>query len=93
MLAYISWKVVTAFHVGPFMIRSHGLLIALGFLAGARLMQRYTRPWGIDDEVLWRVLGWGLVAGALLGCGSPGSWVTDPISGPHGRRSPSGTGG
>lgn len=66
MLADISWKVVTGFHLGPFMIRPHGLLIGVGFLAGARLMQRYTRPRGIRDDVLWRILGWAL-AGGLVG--------------------------
>ncbi len=40
MLAAISWKVVTGFHLGPFLIRPHGVLIAAGFLAGARLMGR-----------------------------------------------------
>ena len=66
MLAYISWKVVTGFHLGPFMIRPHGLLIAVGFLAGARLMQRYSRPRGVSDDSLWRILGWSL-AGGLVG--------------------------
>lgn len=66
VLAYLSWKVVTGFHLGPFMIRPHGLLIAVGFLAGARLMQRYSRPRGIPDDVLWRILGWAL-AGGLVG--------------------------
>ena len=66
MLAYISWRVVTEIHLGPFMIRPHGVLIAVGFFAGAGLMQRYTRPRGISDEALWRVLWWGL-AGGLVG--------------------------
>lgn len=66
MLASISWKVVPELHVGPFMIHPHGLLIAVGFFAGARLMQRHTRPRGIPDEQLWRVLSWAL-AGGLVG--------------------------
>lgn len=66
MFAFISWKVVTEFHLGPVLIRPHGLLIAVGFLAGARLMRRYSRPRGISDESLWRVLGWAL-AGGLVG--------------------------
>ncbi len=65
MLAYLSWKVVTEFHLGPLMIRPHGLLIGVGFLSGARLMQRYSRPKGISDDVLWRVLGWALVGGLV----------------------------
>ncbi|MBI3647582.1 MAG: prolipoprotein diacylglyceryl transferase [Actinobacteria bacterium] len=65
VLAHISWKVVTGFHVGPLMIRPHGLLIAVGFLAGARLMQRYSRPRGISDETLSRVLWWALIGGLV----------------------------
>ncbi|HZD18127.1 MAG TPA: prolipoprotein diacylglyceryl transferase, partial [Actinomycetota bacterium] len=66
MAAYLSWKVVTGFHLGPIMVRPHGVLIVVGFLAGARLMQRYSRPRGIGDDTLWRILGWSL-AGGLAG--------------------------
>lgn len=72
VLAYLSWKVVTGFHLGPLMIRPHGLLIAVGFLAGARLMQRSSRPRGIPNDVLWRILGWAL-AGGLVGMRA--AWV------------------
>ena len=65
MLAAISWNVVTEFHIGPFMIRPHGVLIAVGFFAGAVVMRRYTRARGIDDDALWRVLTWGLVGGLI----------------------------
>lgn len=54
------------------MIRPHGLLIAVGFLAGARLMQRSSRPRGIPDDVLWRILGWALVGGLI---GMRAAWV------------------
>lgn len=66
VLADISWKVVTGFHLGPLMIRPHGLLIAAGFLVGARLMRRYSRPRGVPDDALWRILGWAL-GGGLVG--------------------------
>lgn len=65
MLAYISWRVVTGFHLGPFMIRPHGVLIAVGFIAGAMLTRRYTRARGISDDALWNVLTWGLVGGLV----------------------------
>lgn len=65
MVGSISWKVVTGFHLGPLMIRPHGLLIAVGFFAGALLMRRSTRAAGIPDEQLWRVLQWGLVGGLI----------------------------
>ncbi len=66
MLAELSWRGVTAIHLGPVTLGPHGVLIAVGFLAGARLMQRYARPRGIPDEALWRVPGWAL-AGGLVG--------------------------
>jgi len=66
MFAYISWRIVTGFHLGPLMIRPHGALIAVGFLAGAFLMRRSTRAAKIPDEQLWNVLEWGL-AGGLIG--------------------------
>jgi prolipoprotein diacylglyceryl transferase len=65
MLGYISWRIVTGFHLGPLMIRPHGALIAVGFLAGALLMRRSTRAAKITDEQLWRVLEWGLVGGLI----------------------------
>ncbi len=65
MLAVISWKVVTELHIGPFMVRPHGVLIAVGFFAGAMVMRRYSRARGIDDDVLWRLLTWGLVGGLI----------------------------
>ena len=65
MFAYISWRIVTGFHIGPLMIRPHGALIAVGFLAGAFLMRRSTRAAKIPDEQLWRVLEWGLVGGLI----------------------------
>lgn len=65
MFAYISWKIVTGFHIGPLMIRPHGLLIAVGFFAGAILMRRSTRAAKIPDQQLWRVLQWGLVGGLI----------------------------
>ncbi len=66
VLSAISWPVSTEIHLGPLMLRPHGVAIAVGFLAGARLMRGSTRARGIPDEVLWRVLGWAL-AGGLVG--------------------------
>ncbi len=62
----MSWRVITEFHLGPLMIRPHGVLIAIGFFAGARLTQRHARPAGVSDEALWNVLWWG-AAGGLVG--------------------------
>lgn len=65
MVAYLSWRAVTAIHLGPLTLRPHGILIAVGFLAGAYLTRRYARARGISDEQLWRVLGWALVGGLV----------------------------
>lgn len=65
MVASISWPVVTEVHLGPLMLRPHGLLIAVGFFAGAFLMRRSTRRVGIPDDRLWSVLQWGLVGGLI----------------------------
>jgi phosphatidylglycerol---prolipoprotein diacylglyceryl transferase len=65
MPAFLSWKVVTEFHIGPLMIRPHGVLIAVGFLAGGLLTRRYSRARGVSDDVLWRVLTWGFVGGLI----------------------------
>jgi phosphatidylglycerol---prolipoprotein diacylglyceryl transferase len=64
-LAFFSWQVVTEVHIGPLMIRPHGVLIAAGFFAGAVLMRRYSRARGVPDDALWRVLTWGLVGGLI----------------------------
>lgn len=50
-------------HIGPIPIYLHGVLIAVGFLAGARVLQRYLRPRGVTDEQLWGVLTWALLGG------------------------------
>lgn len=65
MLATLSWKAFTEIHLGPLALRPHGLLIAVGFVGGAQLMRRSTRRRGIPDEVLWRILTWGLVGGIV----------------------------
>jgi prolipoprotein diacylglyceryl transferase len=65
MIGTISWRTVTGFHLGPLVIRPHGILIALGFYTGALLMRRSTRRAGIADERLWSVLEWGLVGGLV----------------------------
>ncbi|MFB3739410.1 MAG: prolipoprotein diacylglyceryl transferase [Candidatus Velamenicoccus archaeovorus] len=65
MFASISWKVSTALHIGPLMLRPHGVLIAVAFVAGARVMRRSARDAGISDEVLWRILTWALLGGLV----------------------------
>ncbi|MGH2760589.1 MAG: prolipoprotein diacylglyceryl transferase [Actinomycetota bacterium] len=44
----------------------HGLLIAVGFLAGSWVMSRYTSRQGVPNEALWDVLTW-VAIGSLIG--------------------------
>ena len=66
MLNDITWRPVKEFHLGPLMLYPHGLLIAVGFLAGALLLRRYTRRRGIADASVWNVLWW-VAIGSLVG--------------------------
>lgn len=65
-LAYISWPVDPHREFLGIPFFPHGLLIAVGFLAGARVMARYTRHMGIDRDVLWDVVTW-VAIGSLVG--------------------------
>lgn len=55
-LAYISWRVDIHREIFGIPYFPHGVLIAVGFVAGSWLMSRYTRPRGLPNEVLWDVL-------------------------------------
>ncbi len=72
MFGYLSWRTVTEMHVGPVVLRPHGILIAIGFFAGAFVARRYTRLRGISDEQLWHVLSWAIVGGLV---GMRAAWV------------------
>ncbi|MGH2750446.1 MAG: prolipoprotein diacylglyceryl transferase [Actinomycetota bacterium] len=65
-LAYISWRVDIHREIFGIPYFPHGVLIAVGFVAGSWLMSRYTRPRGLPNEVLWDVLTW-VLAGSLIG--------------------------
>jgi phosphatidylglycerol:prolipoprotein diacylglycerol transferase len=65
VLATISWRPLVEIHLGPLSIKPHGVLIAIGFLVGAGLTLRRTRAAGIEEERVWRVLTWSLVAGLI----------------------------
>ncbi|HEX6208192.1 MAG TPA: prolipoprotein diacylglyceryl transferase [Actinomycetota bacterium] len=66
MLGTISWTPLKEIHLGPVVLYPHGLLIAVGFVAGALLLRRYTRRRGIPDAVVWRILTW-VAVGSLVG--------------------------
>ena len=65
-LAYISWNVDPNREIFGVPFFPHGVLIALGFLAGGKLMSRYTSRKGLPNDVLWDILFWVLL-GSLVG--------------------------
>lgn len=66
MLAFISYSPIVKLHLGPLAISPHGIGIAVGFLAGARLIRPDTRARGIADEDLYALLTRAAV-GAIVG--------------------------
>lgn len=83
MIATISWPTAGTVHIGPLAVRPHGVLIGVGFVAGALLLRRRTRKAGIPDETMWSIVTWSL-AGGLVGmrvAWLAGHWdvVDDPI--------------
>ena len=52
--AFITYNPIVKVHLGPLAISPHGVGIAVGFLAGARLLLPETRRRGIPDLVVRR---------------------------------------
>jgi len=65
-LAYISYHPVVHVHIGPLSISPHGVGIAVGFLAGARLMLPEANRKGISDEQVYALLTRAAI-GAIIG--------------------------
>ena len=72
MLAAISWTVDTDRELFGIPIYPHGLLIAVGFLAGSWVLLRYARRDGMPTEPLVDGLSW-VAVGSLVG--TRGVWV------------------
>jgi phosphatidylglycerol:prolipoprotein diacylglycerol transferase len=66
MLAVISYPPIPVWDLGPFRFSLHGVLAAIGFVAGAWLATREMRKRGFDTLKYQSVLTWGLV-GSLIG--------------------------
>ena len=69
MPAFISYEPLVHIDIGPFELSPHGLGIAVGFIAGARLMLPRTRRHGIDDDDVYALLvraAIGAIVGARL---------------------------
>ena len=66
-LAYLGWKVIPRFKLGPLSVSPHGVGIALGYAAGGSLLaRRAERLYGIAKEHVWNMLMWA-VAGVIVG--------------------------
>ena len=66
LLAAISYEPLVRIRLGPLAISPHGILTAIGFLVGARLLLRETRRLRVPDETMVSVLTRAGV-GALIG--------------------------
>ncbi len=66
MLAEISYHPIVHVHIGPLSISPHGVGIAVGFLAGARLMLPAANRKGIRDEQVYALLTRAAI-GAIIG--------------------------
>lgn len=66
VIASFSYPPIPIFHVGPLALSLHGVMAAVGFLAGARIASRRLAARGYDAEAYQAVLSWALV-GALVG--------------------------
>jgi prolipoprotein diacylglyceryltransferase len=60
-------------HVGPLLIDTHDVLVALGVLVAAVVFVLEARRRKVDDDRVWIVVAGALVGGALLG--RLGTWV------------------
>jgi phosphatidylglycerol:prolipoprotein diacylglycerol transferase len=66
VLGVLSYDPILRFEIGPLSISPHGIGIALGFLAGARLMLPAARAKGIDQDDVYPLLTMAVV-GAVVG--------------------------
>lgn len=66
MIALLQFDPIEFLYLGPLRISPHGIATAVGFIAGARLLLPATRKWGIDDELIYRML-YRAAIGALIG--------------------------
>ena len=53
------------FYIGSFLVHYYGIIIMFGALAAAWLATREAKRRGIDDEIIWDVMPWLLIAGVI----------------------------
>ena len=66
MLGALSYEPILRIELGPLSLSPHGIGIAVGFLAGARLMLPASRAKGIPDELVYPLFTRAAI-GALIG--------------------------
>src|SRR4051812_1581294 len=66
VLAEIAYPTIVKIHIGPFAISPHGVGIAVGFLAGARLMLPEAQRKGIGENDVYPLLTRAAI-GAIIG--------------------------
>ncbi|MDE5811988.1 MAG: prolipoprotein diacylglyceryl transferase [Muribaculaceae bacterium] len=71
MLNFITWNAdPTLFHLGPLTVRWYGLMFAIGFLIGYKIVERMFKHEGAPERWLGILLIWlgvGTIVGARLG--------------------------
>lgn len=84
-LAAISYDPIVHIPIGPLKISPHGMGIALGFLAGARLMLPAAKEKGIGEDAVYTILIRAAI-GSLIGArvayvvNHAGDYLDDPLS-------------
>ncbi|MEK7666032.1 MAG: prolipoprotein diacylglyceryl transferase [Patescibacteria group bacterium] len=61
----IPYFELTTFHIGPIPIQVWGLLVATGFLVGAKVSERHLKRLGLEHKLIFDMLGW-MVLWALI---------------------------
>ncbi|HET9443197.1 MAG TPA: prolipoprotein diacylglyceryl transferase family protein [Acidimicrobiales bacterium] len=85
LLASFTYDPIVHIPIGPLEISPHGVGIALGFLAGSRLMLPAARVRGIDEDAVYRIVVRAAI-GALVGSrlayvvNHAGDYLDDPLS-------------
>lgn len=65
MLAFISYRALVKIHLGPLAISPHGIGIAVGFVAGSRLLLPAARARGIPDTTTSELLTLAAIGAAI----------------------------